>query len=264
MIEYTIKKFKNIPDSDILINPKEFPLITKDHKYAYDHLFVNKQIKEIDNIYFIGSQQIKDNTLDISIPLIHDWKNTELSKVEWKNKKPLGFYRGESIGCGQKIENNQRIKLADISYQWSKTKDKNNLLDCALSSIDNTIKIYKQFIGLQNINRYDYLVGTNKNLNEYKYIFNIQENLQNTNSLILKVDSEYKLWFDPLLKNNKHVINIKSDYSDLIDKLKYVKENDDKSKKIADNGYKFIKRYINKKMIATYWFYYMLNINHFN
>jgi hypothetical protein len=40
-----------------------------------------------------------------------------------------------------------------------------------------------------------------------------------------------------------------------------LKTNDEKAKKIADNGVKFSKKYIRKSKIALYWFHYMINSN---
>jgi len=264
MIELTIKKFKIIPDSDILINPKEFPIITKDHKYAYNHLLVGDQAKisSIEGFYFFGSQSVRDTDLDIPIPLTSEWNNIKIKKVKWEDKKPIAFYRGKLTGCGQTIETNMQLKLADLSYQWSKTKDKNNLIDVGITSVESTIKIYNQFIGIHNINKYDYLIKSdNENPSTYKYIFNINSNEFKNASVVLNVESEYHYWFEPLLKDGKQVITIKSDLSDLSEKLDYLNKNDDKAKNIANNGYKFNKKYMNKNMIATFWFYYMFNIN---
>lgn len=278
MIEFTVNKFKNIPDADILINRKDFGLITKDHKYAYDHLLVDEQAKIIstDRFYFFGSQSVKNNNLDIPIPAADEWKNIQKYKIfknsKWEDKKPIAFFRGSSTGCGQTIETNQRMHIADISYQWSKTTDKNNLLDCALSALTRRIRLYKQFIGMNDMNKYNYLVGTfvdSEDQLKYKYIFNIQGNAQayrystefRKYAVILNVESEFYMWFEPLLKENKDIITIKADYSNLLEKLLYLKKNDKKAKKIADHGLKFSKKYINEDMVATYWFYYMVNIN---
>ena len=278
MINYTINKFKEIPDCDIVINRKDFALITKDNKYAYDHLLVGDQakIKDIDRFYFFGTQSIKDNNIDIPIPAADEWKNImkykTLKKSKWEDKKSIAFFRGSSTGCGQTIETNPRFKLADISYQWSRTNDKNNYLDCALTALTRRIRLYKQFIGIKDLNKYDYLLGSfldsDKQL-EYKYIFNLEGNAQayrfstefRKYAVILNVESEFKMWFNPLLKENKNIITIKSDFSNLLEKLEYLKKHDDKAKKIADSGYKFSKKYINENMIATYWYYYMFNIN---
>jgi len=264
MIEQTIKKFNNIPDSDILINPKEFPLITNDHNFAYDHLLVGDQTKitGIKGFYFFGSQSVKMSDLDIPIPLTSYWNNKKIKKVSWENKKPIAYYRDKLTGCGNTIETNTKLKLADLSYQWSKTKDKNNLIDVGITSVDSTIKIYNQFIGINNINKYDYLFKSdNEDSSTYKYIFSIQSNEFKNTSAVLNVESDYHYWFELLLKNGKQVINIKSDFSDLSEKLEYLNKNDDIAKKIARNGYKFNKKYMNKDMIATFWFYYMLNVN---
>ena len=63
------------------------------------------------------------------------------------------------------------------------------------------------------------------------------------------------MWFEKLLVNKRHFIEIETDFSNL--DLKNI-ENPDK---IARNGYRFSKKYINKEMIATYWYLFMCNLN---
>jgi hypothetical protein len=277
MIEYTIDKFKIVPDSDIIINRKDFALIEKGNRYAYEHLLIGEQanIKDINRFYFFGTQSTKDIHLDIRIPSADEWsdikKNQHIPKIKWSDKKPIAFFRGSGTGCGQTIENNPRLKLADISSKWSSIPEKANLLDVAISKLVSRIKLYNQLIGLDQTKNYNYMVGSFVSFEDqlkYKYIFNIQGNAQayrypnefKKRSLILNV-SEYKMWFEPLLIDNKHMITIKPDYEDLYERLNYLRTNDSVAKKIASNGYKFSKRYINKDMISTYWFHYMLNTN---
>ena len=240
MIEMTITKFKIVPDCDLIINKKSFPLITKD------------------DFYFIGSQSV-NNSLDIVIPSALEWSTLKkYKKIKWDNKKQIAFFRGDSSGCGLTSKNNLRLKLVDISNQ-------SELIDAKITQIDDTLKINQHVIGYQD--KYKYMGQFDDGLN-YKYIFNIPSNTQSysfsnelkKNSVILNVKSEYHLWFEPLLKK-KHLVNIKSDYSDLLKKIEYLKKNDKIAKDIANNGYKFSHKYINKKMILTYWFYYMFNIN---
>jgi len=277
MIQFTIDQFKDVPDCDILINRKDFPFLRTDNKYAYEHLITNEAvIKDIDKFYFLASQSSKQINLDIPVPSADEWKDINnfksIQKVKWIDKKPIAFFRGSSTGCGTTINTNPRFLLSDISYKWKTITDKQNLIDVALSKLVSRIKVYNQFIGLDTTKEYKYLVGSFISLEEqlkYKYIFNIQGNAQayrypnefKKGSLILNVESDYKMWFESMLIDNKHIINIKSDYSNLYDKLLYLKSNDTEAKKIAKNGYKFSRRYINKKMIATYWLYYMYNIN---
>ena len=275
MLEYTINNFKEVPDSDLLINRKDFQFLMIDNTYAYKHLIKNDVIP-LKKCYFLGSQSSTKLNLDIPIPTADEWKDIDnfksIPKIRWEEKKQIAFFRGRGTGCGTNIETNPRYRLSNISYQWAKTTDKSNLIDVALSNLVARIKVYNQFIGVDNIKEYKHLVGSFVSLEQqlkYKYIFNIEGNAQayrypnefKKRSLILNVESEYKMWFESLLIDSKHIINIKSDYSNLLEKLLYLKANDDIAKNIANNGYKFSKRYINKKMIATYWLYYMYNIN---
>ena len=278
IIEQTIIYFKNVPDSDILINRKDFPFLNKDNTFAYEHLVIGEQAKinNMNNFYFFGTQSVKNNNIDIPIPSADEWKNIDtfnnIQDIKWKDKKTTAFFRGSSTGCGQKIENNPRMHLADLSFKWNKTKDKKDLLDCAISNLHRRTKLYKQFIGLNDMNKYEYLVGSfvgPLDQLKYKYIFNVQGNAQayrfpnefKKKSVILKVDSEYKMWFEPLLKEGIHYVSIKNDYSNLFEKLIYLKDNDKKAEKIAKLGFNFSNKYINKKRLMTYWFYYMINVN---
>ena len=67
------------------------------------------------------------------------------------------------------------------------------------------------------------------------------------NSVILKVNSDYKMWYSDLLEPMVHYIPIKKDCSDLVKKIEWCKKNDDKCKKIAQNAVKFYKKYLSEK-----------------
>ena len=269
MLNYTINTFGNVPDCDLLINRKDFAYLRKDNKYAYDHLLDEKIVNPIKKYWPLGVQSKKDINLDITIPSADEW--TDLQKMkkikffDWKDKINKAVFRGSSTGCGSNTKNNPRLKLAEISYN-------NNIIDVAISKLTNRIKVYNQFIGFIDRYKYKHLIGSKMDAIEqskYKYIFNIEGNAQayrypnefKKKSLILNVKSDYYMWFEPLLKNNKHMIIINKNYDNLFDTLDYLKKNDDKAKKIASNGYKFSKKYITKDNIATYWLYYMFYSN---
>ena len=270
MLLYTIKHF-NVPDCDLLLNRKDFAYLRKDKNLAYDHLYSSIPTEYYYNIpkfWFIGSQSKKNIHLDIPFPSADEWndlKKPKYNNIEWNNKKSIAFFRGSSTGCGTTIETNPRLKLSDIA-------SKNSLLDVGITVLTTRIKVYKSFIGIVDHNKYKYMLKPFVKPEDqltYKYIFNIEGNAQayrypnefKKKSLILSVKSEYKMWFEPLLKNNKHMIEIENDYSNLQDVITYLKNNDSECEKIALNGFKFSKRYINKKIISLYWFYYMYFIN---
>lgn len=283
MLEFTIQEFKNVPDCDILINRKDFPYLRKDNKYAYnDILPVDKadiSLPESDfpsNFWFLASQSVKNINLDIPIPTSNEWsdidKYNDVVQLPWSSRIEKAFFRGGSTGCSIDINTNPRLHLAQISYEWNKNIDKQDLLDVAISTIVTRIKVYNQFIGVANFRQLQHLKGNFVDFNQqlsYKYIFNIQGNAQayryanefKKGALILNVKSDYHMWFEPLIKPNKHYIEIDQNYINLLDTIKKIKKNDDESKQIALNGYNFSSKYINKKKIALFWLFYMTESN---
>ncbi len=276
MLEYTINKYKQIPDCDILINRKDFPYLRTDNTYAYDHLLKEKIKNEPERYYFLGSQSSKKINYDIPIPSSDEWDDIEkfknIKSIKWEDKKSIAFFRGASTGCGSNPDTNPRYRLAQLSYDWNNSNDKKQLIDVGLSKITNRIKLYNTFITNDSKDSFNYLKGSFVDTHEqlkYKYIFNIEGNAQayrypnefKKQSVILNVKSEYRMWFEPLLTDYKELIYIDSDLSNLEKTLIYLKNNDEKAKTIAINGYEFSKSYINKDSISLYWFYYMFNIN---
>jgi hypothetical protein len=274
MILATLEKY-TLPDCDLLINRKDFPYLRQDNKSAYEHLNTDI-ITDIKKYWMIGSQSRKNIHLDIPIPSADEWSFTKENQenIDWDKKKDIALFRGQSSGCSSTLEN-PRIKLADLSYQWSKDPNKKNLIDVALSKLVIRIKAFNKIIGVDRSKELEYLVGSFMNKEEqqkYKYIFNIEGNAQayrfpsefNKNSVILNVKSEYKMWFEPLLENNKHFIEIDRDYNNLYDTILWLKENDQKAKTIAKNGCKFYKDNLSKDSIIDYWYFYMYYTNLFS
>ena len=118
---------------------------------------------------------------------------------------------------------------------------------------------------IDNRNRLDM-----KEQSNYKYIFNIEGNvgayryggLFATKSLIVNVESDYYLWFEPLL-STKEIVTLKKNISKkkLQSSIEYLIKNDYQSQKMAENGYKFFQKYINPRIISQYWFYLLINFN---
>lgn len=288
MLEYMIKCLKIVPDADILINRKDFAFLDSTNLYAYDHL-----VKKNDTLNFtlpkywmIGSQSTKKNNLDIQIPSSDEWTtiismsksekiNSEQNQIKWSDKQPIAFFRGSSTGCSTKININPRLKLCQLSFEWSKISDKKNLLNVSLSSLAHRIKSYNGQIEIPSkYNKMKYLLGNfvpyEKQL-EYKYTFNIEGNAQayrypnefKKNTVILNVKSKYHMWFEQLLVPDRDYIEIDPSYENLFQIIKNLKSNDEMAKQIALNGYNFANKYINKKVIAVYWFFYLYWTNHY-
>jgi len=271
MILATLNKYE-LPDCDLLINRKDFPYLRKDNKSAYEHLNTDI-ITDIKKYWMVGSQSNKDINLDIPVPSADEWKATfkELNSLKWKDKKDVALFRGSSTGCSSTLDN-PRIKLADISYKWSKDPNKKNLIDAALSKLVIRIKAYNKIIGVDRLKELEYLKGSfidEEEQKKYKYIFNIQGNAQayrypsefKKQSVVLNVKSEFKMWFEPLLENKKNFIEIDSNYDNLYETLSWLKKNDKEAEQIAKNGYTFYKENLDQSSIIDYWYMYMYYTN---
>ena len=266
MINFTINQFINIPDCDLLINRKDFAYLRKDNKYSYDNI-LDEQIEiPLEKYFPIGCQSKKHINLDIPVPSSDEWislKQNIKFTTKWEDKKNIAVFRGSSTGCGTTELNNPRIRLAKISYL-----SKKNILDVALTKLTGKIKIFKENIHIINDQENTKLVGSfidGIEQSKYKYIFNIEGNAQayrystefKKKSVILNVKSDYYMWYDKLLVKDKHYIEIDDKFTN----IESIIENINNGEEIVKNGYRFYKKYINKKMIANYWFYYMFNLN---
>lgn len=270
MINYTIDKYKKIPDCDLLINRKDFPLLRKDNKYSYTQLIDKYIPNPLKNYYPILSQSKTIDNRDIPIPSSDEWTSTLENNnfdIEWSNKKNIAVFRGKSTGCCINEENNLRIKLSQLSYD----KIYGDNIDVCLSSFTKNFKVCNKKLQT-NMTNYNHLIGnflTKEEQSLYKYIFNIEGNAQayryssefNKKSVVLGVESKYYMWFEKLLINKKNFIFIDRDFSNLKKELLFLNKNDNKAKIIMENGLEFHKNYINKNSISTYWFYVMYYLN---
>ena len=95
---------------------------------------------------------------------------------------------------------------------------------------------------------------------KYKYIVNIDGHVSafrlsqelNLGSVILLVNSDWKIWYSHMLKPFVHYIPIKNDLSDLISTIKWCRNNDNKCKEIVINANLFYKKYLSKKGILDF------------
>lgn len=278
----TLVKERVIPDVEFFINDRDFPLLKKDFTEPYNHLYDGNDIKIEDKYQFdkmapIFSKSITNNFADILIPTNDDWlkasnhyflddcsnklQNKEWSKINmnWDSKKPICIFRGSATGCGITIENNIRLKAAHMSIQFP------NILDVAITDWNARPKKYMNTpIQIIDPSKFDFKLAdkkiTNIEKSGYKYILNMDGFVSafrlsselSMNSVVLIVESEYKLWFSHLLVEFEHYIPIKSDLSDLIEKIQWCILNDKKCKKIAENSVVFYNKYLTKDAILDY------------
>mmetsp|Transcript_32418 Transcript_32418/g.30923 ORF Transcript_32418/g.30923 Transcript_32418/m.30923 type:complete len:527 (+) Transcript_32418:216-1796(+) len=296
----------------------------------------------------------KDGTTEIITANPRDLftvENLKKFEIPWGEKVPTAFFRGTATGGGVTIQNNQRLHVAQISYEWSlhthkhlrgkinENNDKSSKQQPKAKSIKNKNKSIdggeinddikndddvndndnngdnddtndnddenenenKIKIKLKNEddNFYPYLdakiTGWNmrdkktahekmtfikkddfpfegdrkKNFVEiykqgtYKYLLYVEGHcaacrygfMMQLGSVILKVDSlcvADQMWYFPLLVPFRDHVPVKSDLSDLEEKIKWCRDNDDKCKIIAKNAQELYKLYVSRDGILDY------------
>jgi hypothetical protein len=274
-------------DCDIIINRKDFAYLTQNNKYSYNNLLKNMEIKSPPHKWYpvFCQSAIPNFHLDIPIPSADEWTTINTipltkSTQKWNNRHNMGFFRGQSTGCGTTIENNVRLKLSHISKRWGTLKTKEGLIDIGISNLTSRYKAFDEKADYINKTTNSYLLGKSTNFIEqtkYKYIFNIAGNAQAyrfptefyKGAVILNVANKNtpKMWFEPLLKNGVNYIHIQDvkdikDQEDIIyEKIKWLNDNDETAEEIAINGVKFAQKYINKKTIAEYLYLMSYHLN---
>jgi len=248
-----------------------------------EHKYINKRFLPI------TSMSKRDNFMDILLPTVDDWEivnqtihygmcrdqyiNYEL-KIEndWNKKISTAIFRGATTDCGYDSKTSTRYLVHKLSQEWKNNSlynENNNIdhqpylnveIDAGLTKIwFNDIKLENKPLHypkqIEVTPRIEFI-----DMSKYKYVINIDGSVTafrlsaelNYMSVILKVDSEYSVWYSKLLEPWIHYIPINKNLSDLAEKITWCKNNDDKAKQIAINARQFYKKYINKQFIMDY------------
>ena len=289
-------------DKYFFVNYRDFPLKRIDGKHPYNFIYNEEKSNKVITrgiIPTIFSQSKTDKYADVLVPTLDDIKyflsssklRTNPSGKDWEKKKPIAIFRGQLSGCGTNRKNNQRINAVLLSEEdnYKHVDAKMTNLNKRLKKCGKYVKIINPPVNLRTnqgtVLKYDY-AQLNKNRcssddqSFYRYILHIQGHVSafrlsrefSYGSIILKVKSNYELWFEHklikaklIIENNEivnirnpssaHYIEVKKDLSDLIKIIEFCnkKENEEKCKKIAKNSVKFFKEYLSKKCIKNFW-----------
>ena len=284
MFEVLCSKRK-LPDIEFFINRRDFPIITKDETEPYNNIWGTKNMPLVSHNYEkyspIFSMSSSERYADMLIPTWDDWGRVQSKKdiyftpscskyeenfnIQWENKIPTAVFRGSSTGCGTTIDTNLRLKVSQMSLNTPSDKNGVELIDAGITKWNNRPRKleneeYLQTIEIDNLNFNLSKPLSPQYQSNYKYIINIDGHVSafrfsqelNMGSVVLKVKSKWKLWYEQLLEEYVHYIPIKEDLSDLIDVIKWCRKNDSKCKKIAENARDFFNTYLQEDGILDY------------
>lgn len=286
---------RSIPDIEFFMNRRDFPLHTSDSTEPYFDIWNSENTPLKSHNYEkyspILSMSKTDKFEDILIPTHEDWARVQSlenkwfpssrSTIEnsfdvfkWENKKSIALFRGSSTGKGISIDDNMRLKVAYMSsLNLKDPTDDLNYLDAGITKWNVRPKKISNFRKLQTIDVESLPFGLSnylslKEQSEYKYIIHIDGHVSafrlslelSLKSVILIVESEWKIWYSEKLKPYVHYVPIKNDLSDLIEQIQWCKNNDEKCKKISENAFYFYNNFLNKNAILDYFQKTLLNL----
>lgn len=277
-----------VPDIDFFVNKRDFPLL----KYTGEEAYEEIDVKDPNLRLTCGPSDIKYMPIlsmtttmshaDIPIPTWEDWTRIASQEhkkyfskpirdynynfeMDWERKKPTAVFRGASTGRGITTSTNMRLKIATISHRLNNP----DFLDAGITkwnmrprlSVDP--KTQKIDINTINVNKLEFgLVNelTPEEQSTYRYIVNIDGHSAayrlslelGMGSVILKVDSEYRIWFSRYLKPWVHYIPVAADLSDLLEQIEWAQQHDKECQIIAQNAKEFYDKYLCKDGVLDY------------
>ncbi|CAK8671878.1 unnamed protein product [Clavelina lepadiformis] len=226
-----------LPDVEFFINLGDWPLV----KSPDDPLPI---------VSWCGS----DNTYDIILPT-YDITNSVLEMLgrvsldifsvqsntgpKWKNKIEKGFFRGRD-------SRRERLNLAGMS------QENPELLDAKITNYFFFRKEEEKYGKVKSISFFDFF--------QYKYQINVDGTvaayrfpyLMAGDALVMKQDSEYYEHFYREMKPDVHYIPLKRDLSDVTEKIKWAKKNDQKAQEIQRAGTDLARRILTPAQILCY------------
>lgn len=201
--------------------------------------------------------------------------SANLKKFErpWEEKVPVAFFRGTATGGGVTVETNQRLRLAMLSYEWSKLPRLNdphpyldakitgwNLRDKKIATGKMTFLVKsnfpfegdraKNFVPIYEQSKYKYVLYVEGHCAACRYGFMMQ-----LGSVILKVESTCvadKMWYFPLLRPFVDHVPVKADLSDLEEKIAWCRDHDTECREIVSNARQLYDQYISREGILDY------------
>jgi hypothetical protein len=280
----TLCRERKVCDIEFFVNRRDFPIIKNNDTEPYDYLFGDNHPLVSHNYTTyspILSMVTTSQHSDIPIPTNDDWarvcrnegkyfrktekRSYEMKGCDWDQKKPIAVFRGASTGAGVTLITNPRLKVAHLSATTPPDVDGLPLLDAGITEWNTRFRKTKESPYLQTIDVKSLPFSTVSRLTpteqaDYKYLINIDGHVSafrlglelNSGCCVLLVVSKYKIWFRHLLKPFIHYVPVNGDLSDLIDKIKWCKANDDKCREIAQNATKFAQKYLTKDGILDY------------
>lgn len=276
---------RQLPDIELFINKRDFPLIRNTRTEPYEHIYGSENYPLTSHRYEtyvpILSMVTTDVNADIPIPTAEDWARVgsqELGKyfspdcrnynydfsMEWERRIPTAVFRGASTGCGVTMETNPRLMVSYLST-ISPIENGFRLLDAGITkwNLRPRKHISSEYLKLINTSMMPFKLVqslTPSQQSQYKYIVHVDGHVSafrlslelSSGSVLLIAESKYRLWFRKQLKEYVHYVPVKADLSNLFEQIRWCRAHDAECKQIAANAKRFYDTFLKKDGILDY------------
>ncbi|XP_069496375.1 protein O-glucosyltransferase 3 isoform X2 [Ambystoma mexicanum] len=232
-----------LPDFEFYINVGDWPI---------EHRKANETPGPLPIISWCGSMDSRDIILP-TYDIIHSTYETlrgvtnDLLSIQgntgpsWSNKTEQAFFRGRD-------SREERLQLVRLS------KKHPDLLDAGITGYFFFREIEEKLgkaplIGFFDFFKYKYQVNVDGTVAAYRFPY-----LMLGDSLVLKQDSPYYEHFYVALQPWKHYVPFKRNLGDLLEKIKWAKENDEEARSIAKEGQLLARELLQPHRLYCYYF----------
>ena len=275
----TLAKERDLPDLEFFVNRRDALVLRTNGTEPYTHMFGANQpllSHHYDTYAPILSMCGHADFADIPIPTWADWGRvcapgkyfTNVNAaivppvIPWDQKRDTAVFRGASTGFGLNARTNPRIRIAQLGAE-RRMQDGTLLLDAGITrwnrrprksetsreidTIDDCGIPPVPPLTLAEQSRFKYIVHVQGHVAAYRLSAEL-----GTGSVILMVESEYRLWFSAWLVPYQHYVPVKRDLSDLYDKISWCRQNDERCREIAARARSFFERFLGRESILDY------------
>lgn len=233
----------NVPDVEFFINVGDWPLETKSADASPGPLPIFSWCGSTDTRDIIlPTYEVTHSTLETMRGVTNDLLSVQGNTgPPWTNKTSKAFFRGRD-------SREERLQLVALS------KKHPELLDAGITGWfffrDREKQVGKApLVGFFDFFKYKYQVNIDGTVAAYRFPY-----LMLGNSLVLKQDSHYYEHFYIHLKAGTHYIPVKRDLSDLLDKIRWAKNNDAEAQNVARTGQEAARELLKPSRLYCYYY----------
>lgn len=185
--------------------------------------------------------------LDLAIPTPDDMDSLSLPRDEelrtaWHQRVPRAVFRGLATGLGTDTSSNQRLLLSSIGAEAP------DLLAAGITGIPRRFKKLMWNEGLVlNPPESDFPLCSplsTEDQTKFRYQIYVEGNggayrlggMLRSRSVILRVESRFRLWFDDELRPWEHFVPVRADLSDLLEKVRWCRDNDPECRAMVETA----------------------------